>query len=522
MIMKVILAGFNVDVEVLREIRERFDSISRIFDPFSISNMPENELRRQAENVSQMASDMMNKDNLTPETLSAAYARISRLPQSIPDIRRASREGVSRARRSNEQIVFQFGHKSVAEHAVYNFDVLEISRLATEFVQNNRLCSFTEKSQRYIRFDEEVFVPLELKESPLLSRYQDVTHHQYSSYEKLFDAILKHLSQKSPNMTNNKEGRKQLEIIAGEDARYILPLATFTQFGMTLNARNLEGMITKANTHLLPEVQQFAQDLLKVTKKITPSLVRYTDVSDDYRATGGRIKKYLPEQMEIPGDRGENRVRILSYPKDGDERLLTALLFSQGLQSWEESREIVKSLSKEKRKSLFRDAMKGVTAHDPVWREFEMLDFDFEVILSASAYAQLKRHRMSSQILKPYDPNLDVTIPPSVSTAGMEDTFMKTIRETESLYQDLLNKHPITAEYVLTNAHRRRLILHVNGRELYHMSRLRMDRSAQWEIREIMAEIVSLSQEKCPLALALACGKDGFENAYRKLYSEDN
>ncbi len=517
--MKVILAGFNVDVEVLKEIREQFDSISRSFDSFSIGNMPENELRRQAENVGQTASDMMNKDNLTPETLSAAYARISRLPQPIPDIRRASREGVSRARRSNEQIVFQFGHKSIAEHAVYNFDVLGISRLATEFVQNNRLCSFTEKSQRYIRFDEEVFIPLELKESPLLSRYQDVTHRQYACYEKLFDSILKHLSQKFPDMTNNKEGRKQLEIIAGEDARYILPLATFTQFGMTLNARNLEGMITKANVHPLSEVRHFAQDILRVAKKITPSLIRYTDVSDDYRTTGERIKKYLPEQMEISEDRGEDRVRILSYPKDRDERLLTALLFSQGLQSWEESREMVRSFNDEKRKSLFRDAMKGVTVHDPVWREFEMLDFDFEVILSASAYAQLKRHRMSCQILKPYDPNLSVTIPLSISTVGMEDTFLKTIRKTESLHQKLLNKYPTTAEYVLTNAHRRRLVLHVNGRELYHMARLRMDKSAQWEIREIMAEIVSLAQEKCPLALVLACGKDGFENAYRKFFT---
>lgn len=520
--MKVILAGFNVDVEVLNEIRERFDNISRTFDSFSLGNMPENELRKQAEYAGQVASDMMNKDNLTPETLSAAYARISRLPQPIPDIRRASREGVSRARRSNEQIVFEFGHKSVAEHAVYNFDVLGISRLATEFVQNNRLCSFTEKSQRYIRFDEEVFVPLELQESPLLSKYQDITHRQYACYEKLFNAILEHLSRKFPDMTDSKDGPKELEIIAGEDARYILPLATFTQFGMTLNARNLEGMITKANTNPLPEVRHFAQEILRIAKKITPSLIRYTDVSDDFRTTHERINKYLPEQMESPDNRGEDRVRILSYPTDGDERLLTALLFSQGRQSWEESRKTVRSFSSEKRESLFRDAMKGIAVHSSVWREFEMLNFDFEVILSASAYAQLKRHRMSSQLLKPYDPHLGVTIPPSVSTAGMEDTFMKTIDETETLHRELLNEYPITAEYVLTNAHRRRLILHVNGRELYHMARLRMDQSAQWEIRDIMAEIVCLAQEKCPLALTLACGKDGFDNVYRKFYSKDN
>jgi flavin-dependent thymidylate synthase len=518
--MKVILAGFNVDVEILKDIRERFDSITRAFDSFAIGNMPESELRKQAEIVSQTASEMMHKDNLTPETLSAAYARISRLPQAVPEIRKASREGVSRARRSNEQIVFEFGHKSVAEHAVYNFDVLGISRLATEFAQNNRLCSFTEKSQRYVRFDEEVFIPPELEDSTLLSKYQDVTHQQFLNYEKLYNAIFDYLRDKFPEKADHKAGQKHLETMASEDARYLLPLATFTQFGMTLNARCLEGMITKANAHPLPEVQEFAQELLKVTKKITPSLIKYTDVTDVYRDTQQRIKRYVPVQMETQGDRGEERVRILTYPTDGDERLLTALLFSQGQQSWEKCRELVRSFDKKKRESLFRDAMKGVSEHDPVWREFEMLDFDFEVILSASAYAQLKRHRMSTQILQPYDPNLGCTIPPSVIEAGMKDTFLETIDATESLYREIFMELANTAQYILTNAHRRRLILHVNARELYHMARLRMDQSAQWEIREIMAEIIGLAQEKCPLTSALACGKDGFIDAYRKYYSE--
>jgi thymidylate synthase ThyX len=215
-------------------------------------------------------------------------------------------------------------------------------------------------------------------------------------------------------------------------------------------------------------------------------------------------------------------VQILFYPTEGDERLLTALLFSQGQQSWDECRDLVKSFDKGKRESLFRDAMKGVSEHDPVWREFEMLGFDFEVIISASAYAQIKRHRMSTQLLQSYDPNLGYTIPPSVIEAGMKDTFLETIESTESLYQEIFKEQINTAQYILTNAHRRRLMLHVNARELYHMARLRMDQSAQWEIREIMGEIIEFAQQKCPLASALACGKDGFSDVYRKYYSESD
>jgi hypothetical protein len=39
---------------------------------------------------------------------------------------------VERARSSNRTIVFGLGHHSVAEHAVFNFDILGCSRLAIE------------------------------------------------------------------------------------------------------------------------------------------------------------------------------------------------------------------------------------------------------------------------------------------------------------------------------------------------------------------------------------------------------
>ena len=51
------------------------------------------------------------------------------------------------------------GHHSVAEHAVFNFDVIGISRLAMEELEKFRLCSYTEKSQRYITLDKDFVLP---------------------------------------------------------------------------------------------------------------------------------------------------------------------------------------------------------------------------------------------------------------------------------------------------------------------------------------------------------------------------
>ena len=45
--------------------------------------------------------------------------------------------------------VVGYGHASVAEHAVLHMAVENISRLACDALEDNRLASYTEKSSRY-------------------------------------------------------------------------------------------------------------------------------------------------------------------------------------------------------------------------------------------------------------------------------------------------------------------------------------------------------------------------------------
>ena len=110
--MKVYLAGFNVDATILREFEEKLGK----------------------------------REDLTPEVLSAAYARISRDPRPINEIRKHAREEVERSRKSNSTIIFKMGHHSIAEHAVFNLDIIGVSRFAMEELEKFRLCSYTEKS----------------------------------------------------------------------------------------------------------------------------------------------------------------------------------------------------------------------------------------------------------------------------------------------------------------------------------------------------------------------------------------
>ena len=141
-----------------------------------------------------------------------------------------------------------------------------------------------------------------------------------------------------------------------------------------------------------------------------------------------------------------------------------------------------------------------------------MVDFSFEMVISASCFAQLKRHRMATLLPQSYDPSLGYTIPESIQNdkASLEG-FERIMERSETVHKQLCVVNPHVAPYALTNAHRRRVLFKCNLRELYAFSRLRQDCHAQWEIRDIANKIVDEIHSVAPLATMLLAGKDTFE-----------
>lgn len=104
--------------------------------------------------------------------------------------------------------------------------------------------------------------------------------------------------------------------------------------------------------------------------------------------------------------------------------------------------------------------------------------------------------------------------------AGLKEDFLSLITATNETYHQIKGVASHVASYIVTNAHRRRLLMKVNARELYHIARLRMDSHAQWDIRETVTRMVTQAQEKMPLTMMLACGRDAFPSAYSTLFSK--
>ncbi|RPI73417.1 MAG: thymidylate synthase, partial [Geobacteraceae bacterium] len=79
-------------------------------------------------------------------------------------------------------------------------------------------------------------------------------------------------------------------------------------------------------------------------------------------------------------------------------------------------------------------------------------------------------------------------------------------------------KYGSAADYLMTNAHRRPILMKMNLRELYHFVRLRDDQHAQWDIRALARGLMVEIHPRLPLSAMLLCGKSNFAGEFEKQY----
>jgi len=508
--MQILLAGLNIDAGTVDEARSLLEAAA---------------LELPSGAVAASISDFLKRTVWTPETISAAYARISRDPSPAPELRERARREVEAARRSNRTIIFELGHGSVAEHAVFNFDVLGVSRLALEEIEHHRLCSFTEKSQRYIALDDDAVLPQEIKEAGLAETFSAAMREQFDDYEALYARLLALSLEKHKNLADGRAPRILLEGLAKEDARYVLCLAVPGQLGLTANARNVERMLGRLAAHPLAELREFSRRLSEAVAGLAPSLIKYTQGArrprhtyDDLQRESGRLAAGFSD----PTGPDEDAVKLVRCPPDGDDRIAAALLFAESGHPLETCTKAVAAMPAERREELVRASLHRLECWDPVARAFEEVSLTYELTVSASCFAQLKRHRMATLLAQDYDTALGVTKPPAVEEAGegAGERFQRAVERAERLHEILCEKVPAAAPYALTNAHRRRVLFSCNVRELYHFARLRLDEHAQWDIRAVAARMVGLARERLPLALTMACGKHEFEKLFEEVFGK--
>ena len=448
----------------------------------------------------------LQTESATPEVISAAYARISRSEKSIAELREQALKELEKARRSNQKIIFELGHSSVAEHSVFNFDLIGISRLVTELVETIRFASFTEKSQRYVAFSDDFVIPEELEKptlKPLREEYIHIMQALFNEYKESLKAIQEYYKKVQPQLK-----KSEIEGKAKEDARYILPLATKTQLGMTINARSLENLLRRLITSPLAEAHELYNLLLQSVKELCPSLIRYIE-KEDFKGTFdvAKIKTGITENSF-----DNSPVKILEFSVDADDKILAALLFEQCSSSFSSCLETITKLDETKKKELWAEIFEHIQPWSKMPRAFELVDCSFELAMSECCWSQFKRHRVATLLKqKAYSLNSYI-FPPIIYTLKREDKWLKLLKETNLLKQKLTEVSPDLVPYARLNAEQVRVLVKMNLREIYHFIRLRADINAQWEIRNLACSFAEYIHPLAPFATSYLCGKSELDS----------
>jgi thymidylate synthase (FAD) len=148
--------------------------------------------------------------------------------------------------------VMELGHTSVIEHTCFTFVVSGVSRSLTHQLVRHRIASYAQQSQRYVNLVEPEFVtPPSIKNDTEMRKiYQKTMQFIWMEYNRFLE-----------------------HGIPAEDARYMLPNATFSNIMVTMNARSLLNFFElRCCLHAQWEIRTLANKMLNLVKNKAPTL----------------------------------------------------------------------------------------------------------------------------------------------------------------------------------------------------------------------------------------------------------
>jgi thymidylate synthase ThyX len=470
------------------------------------------EVTKYASNIDR---DIYTVSNIPEEVIAVIFAYVSRSPkgfrENIGNVIQEEQLGQERAAKFHEKWVLNYGHASVAEHAAVHMGIEKVSRLFSSILElSNEYMSFTEYSQRYqspVKGD--FYTPQELDQhGSLKKKYVELNNYQYDLYSDLNDKLFEFLKDtiSTPEGMEERVHHRALEKIAFEDARYALNLATYTNLGMTANARAIEDSLTKLLSSKYLEVRKRAQEMKEEVRFSVPTLVKYANENEYITETRQGLEGIAHVILGSSPSNTSNKsyeVNLLNWTGKNSpnaelesiDEMVKAILFEHSLSSYTEIEKDINGRSLEEKLQILNKSIEKLGKFDNPVNALKLVKYDVEFVISEACWHQLLRHRKVNWIVKEPGIQSGITVPPHIEMSGTQDLLRKAVSESENLYNELVdNNLPEVASYVVTNAHNRRLLGSFDLWELYHLINLRMSEGAQWDIKNItriLAEKIS-------------------------------
>jgi len=400
---------------------------------------------------------------------------------------------VEKAKKFHEKWVIEYGHASVAEHAVAHIAVERISILLSKVIEDSRLASFTEKSSRFVFFEGTDFYPLnELGDKALLKEYKETTRSLIQdyrrAYEQIFPKIASSISKSGKELKPKEQmtcKRRTCDIV-----RYLLPTATYTNLGMTVNGRELAHVISKLLSNPLSEANECGKKIKEEGMKIIPTLIKYVSEKEYLMETPQRIREIADGlELKIDQDRSQKPVILVEYQDNAETMLAASILYEHKGSDFVSILDDLESRNIDFIRNVIDEYLKRRGEHDQPLRNLEHISYTFDILIDYGAFRDIQRHRIATQTSQLFTSDYGYSKPDEIEEFGLSEIFERAMSRGEKLHRKMKELDPYIAQYALPMAFRKRVLFTWNLRELHHFVSLRSSPAGHPSYRKIANDI---------------------------------
>lgn len=402
----------------------------------------------------------------------------------------------------------QYGDDSIAQMAGTHLIFSSISQIAIKHFEEMRIgLAPIEKSTRYVDYSSKIngkyryYTDPALKKLGLEKEYKKAMDNLFETYTKIINKYLQILKEKYP-----EDKEQVLKAKAFDNARGLLPMSTLSQVAFFGNGQAFEYLMARSLSHPMGEIAYLAREALEELSKIIPAFLRRSEgeQAKDYRdylvGKDTAVEKILSKLKIKNGSKNLELVKLIDYEKNGEEKIIAALLYPKLHIAFEEVLKAVLKMSLKQKKEILDSVFaKRKARWYKVPRAFEKAYVTFDMVLNNGAWRDLHRHRMLSQYRQRFSIYNGFDIPKDLIEAGLDKLFTEAVTQAEKVFKKIEKKDKDLAQYAVTMAHRVRFMQKQNLRAFFWQSELRTTSQGHPDYRKIEQEKAKLIKKVYPL-----------------------
>ncbi|MGI0088754.1 MAG: FAD-dependent thymidylate synthase [Nitrosopumilaceae archaeon] len=411
------------------------------------------------------------------------------------------------------KVLLEYGDDSVAELGEAQIAIEGLSNIAVKKIEDRRIgLSYLEKSSRYVAWDKKVngeykfFREPAIMNSNFADMYLAVCNLDFDVYSKNIESMISYVKEREPienfkfmnsnsvevpfsdlkaendiksatRIYNATTKAKALDVLRG-----LLPASTLTNVGITGNGRAFEYLLTILYSSGLEEERALASKIHHELDTTIKSFVKRAD--DKY---GKVLQKYLNDvRLNAVGlankylKRKKDRkflVELVDWDpqKKTEEKIISAILYeqAQGI-PYKTILAQVRKMSSATRKKIIKSfaEIRQNRRHRPP-RAFEMTEYTFDFLTNFGMFRDFHRHRVLTLERQLLTTDHGFSVPAEVSALGIEKDFSDCMYKSKEVFDNLRQKMPEQAQYVVNFAYNYPYFMRLNLREATHLIELR-------------------------------------------------